>query len=200
MSTMLEGTGTDEVGVGAPSLSVSCDVPDSYVQMARATSGLKYPIEVGAVANFDLPVTGSSGAPSTEWTAWPLVEAMPEDGIVFWLLRGDVAFDYKNIPQAGEWFDPSNYVFLAPQSSGVGARDASPGSATTRAAAFKPSDTMGSPWRNTMVWARMLPVTNADGTISNEPPYLVAYGFAGKGAPPVDDLSVMLESLAVSYQ
>lgn len=196
MATVVENRGEDQVGVGALPFQVRWSVPPGYKHLPRAAPALGYPIEVGAVANYDLPVTGAAQSPKTEWSVWPLVEYMPEDGLIFWVLRGDVAFDYEKIPSAGEWFDPSSYVFLGAEGASA---DAQPGEVSSTLTPFGTRDAMGSPWINASVWARMVPVATADGQVGKTPQYLVAYCFAGKVGAPLEDADEMLGSLSVVY-
>jgi hypothetical protein len=198
MGNIVRSRGEDEVGVKSVPFEAEIELPDGYQHLSQAAPALKYPIELVAAANYDLPVTGASGTPPTEWSAWPLVEQMPEDGLIFWLLRGDVAFDYEKMPDAGDWFDPQAYVFLGGAASGA-SESAPAGGVASRQAPFGMGDIMGSPWMNASVWARLIPLATAEGEISNEPPYLSAYCFTGKGSPPTDDANAILGSLAVNY-
>jgi hypothetical protein len=199
MSITVTGQGQDQVGVGEAPFEVSLEIPDDYHHLSQAAPALKYPIEIATAANFDIPVTGSPDAPETEYKVWPSVDSMPEDGLIFWLLRGDVAFDYQKVPAAGIWFEPEGYVFLGSAGSATAQSSAAPGEAASTAQPFGMSDAMGSQWANAFVWARLIPVAGPDGEIAEEPPYLVTYCFAGRGGAPMEDADELLTSVSVRY-
>lgn len=185
--------------VGAQ-FEISLEIPDGFRHTARTTPNLAYPIELAVLANWDLPATEPADVEPKHPASFPRIDLIGPDGVVLWVLRGDVALDYEVVPQMGDWFSPQSYRYLAPpvvfESPGelesMKGLQASPTS-------FGDDDLMGSWWPSVRMWGRLIPLTENTGKIASRPPYLIAYGFAGNGKPPLGALNDAVTSLTPTY-
>jgi hypothetical protein len=183
--------------VGA-TFEISLEVPDGFSFKPRTALDLAYPIELGVLANWDLPPT-ESVEPQLPAT-WPRIDLMGPDGAVLWVLRGDVALDYSVVPQMGDWFLAKRYRYVAPPAVFEEVPEgASTAGIQAAPAPFSNADEMGSFWKGVRVWGRLIPLTGKAGGIGARPPYLVAYGFAGSGNPPVEALNQAVTSIEPNY-
>lgn len=183
------------VGSDRP-FNVDVDVPNGYFHNPAVTPSLVYPIEVAAIANWNIPVSSDDG----DGDAWPRVDLIPDSGVLLWILQGDVRFDYKEMPSQGNWFIPAAYTYLSATSEDT-SRPPTPGTPEVVAheRGISSADRMESPWAGCSTWGRLTPLTEPNGETAERPPYLVLYVFAGTGSPPLDEVNQMIGSLAVRY-
>jgi hypothetical protein len=183
--------------IGSPhGYNLSIDVPDGYSYHSRVAPTLLYPVEVAAIANWDIPVNeGDDGAAE----AWPRIDLMPKSGVLLWILQGDVGYDYQAMPGQGEWFVPPSYTYLAPEGpSVIPATAAAPAVVGTERALGGP-ERFASPWTGSNIWARLVPLAGPEGETPEQPPYLMLYQFAGTGEAPTEDVDAMVTSMKVVY-
>lgn len=177
---------------------ISLEVPDGFSFKPRTAMDLAYPIELAVLANWDLPPT-ESVEPQLPAT-WPRIDLMDPDGAVLWVLRGDVGLDYSVLPQMGDWFHSQRYRYVAPPTAFESLpEDASTEGLQASPTPFGSADEMGSFWQGVQVWGRLMPLAENAGGIGARPPYLVAYGFAGSGNPPIEALNQAVTSIEPSY-
>lgn len=176
----------------AEPFNVELDVPEGFDHASRVTPELIYPVEVAAISNWSVP-------PNTD-DAWPRVDVIPEGGLLLWIVRGDVAFDYQEMPSQGDWFEPAAYTYMNASEKEPSGRP-SPGEPEVIEAqrALSGSDRVENPWTGANTWARFVPLTDSAGQPRERPPYLVIYVFSGGEEPPLDEISRMVETLTVRY-
>lgn len=179
-------------------VTVRVEIPSNFGSRQRAVPSLGYPIEVAVVANWDIPDTPTSDELPDSPPAWPRVDLLPDNGVLFWLVRGAVEFDEETEPDDASRFRPSDYVYLAPKSLTTGAAAESQG-VRTEEPALSVEDEQRSWWPNARMWGRRMPLTDAKGTRTARPLYLQLYAFAGPRTD-VQYLDGVLSSLQVSYE
>ena len=189
---------TDRAPLVNAGFEVSLELPDGFSFRRRAASDLKYPVEIAAVANWDAPDTAATSG--TPWDDWPRIDFMPGNGVLLWIVRGDVSYDNQILPTEVGWFDPNRQPYLPLRGSGSK-------SATTPAGAgiepypsqFGLSDSREfDEWPNATSWSRLMPLAGNSGQRRAAPPYLQIYGFAGHGDAPLQKLTDALTSIEVS--
>jgi hypothetical protein len=175
------------------------DVPDGFTCRTLTNAVLSYPVEITAIANWNVPPTLKADPTVPERArAWPRVDLMPAGGELLWLLRGSIAFDYSVYPGQSGWFNPGEAVYLAPKDVAASAV-AAPG-VETRPSSLSESERITEAWPETDVWNRILPLTDKEGSKPDEPTYLVAYAFVKTGSGELETLNTTLESIEVTYE
>lgn len=176
-------------------ITVDMTVPGGIEYRRRSVPGLGYPIEVATFSNWQIPDTPEAEELTNSPPAWPRVDLLPNDGVLLWLLRGAIAFDYEIEPEEAAAFNPSQFVYLAP--GDVGDLDAD--GVTTAVAPLSEEDEQSSWWSNARMWGRRVPLTDSSGSRVDQPMYLQLYAFVGSGVEDTNQIDSLLESLQIHY-
>lgn len=180
-------------------ITVSATVPEGFESRQRSVPGLGYPIEVATFANWQIPDTPDADELPHSLPAWPRVDLLPSSGVLLWLLRGAVSFDYEIEPEEAAAFNPSQFLYLAPPASVAASSEPGADGVSTVVPPLSGEDEQTSWWSNARMWARRIPLTDRGGSRIDQPLYLQFYAFVGSGVKNVNQIDSLLESLQVSY-
>jgi hypothetical protein len=180
-------------------LTVNMTVPEGVEYRRRSVPGLGYPIEVATFANWEIPDTPEAEEPTNSPPAWPRVDLLPSSGMLLWLLRGAVAFDFEIEPEEAAAFNPSQFVYLAPPGSVAANPNPEADGVTTTVLPLSGEDEQPSWWSTARMWGRRIPLTDPSGSRVDQPIYLQFYAFVGSGVNNVNQIDSLLESLQVNY-
>jgi hypothetical protein len=172
------------------------DIPSGYRAYERAGL-LLYPSELVAISNWDV----ASAKPSTVEVdgelpnGWPRLEVMPADGVLLWIVVGDVVQDNEVMPwESGGPLGVPGMTYLAPREVGPAAdrvnSDPQP---------LSDQDRRNSRWPGLLHWNRVVPLAGKDGEAEAEPLYLQLFAFAGERAGFAAPLANMTSSIGFSY-
>lgn len=169
------------------------DVPSGF-HLADRAGTLLYPREIAAVSNWDLSIAKPATS-GEDANGWPQLQYMPADGVLLWLVLGDVAQDNEVMPwESGGPLGVPDMTYLAP--TGAQAADSR---VARRVTALRESDRIGSRWDGVSQWIRVIPLADPSGEAEKEPLYLQIFAFAGSQAGYAAPLANASASLSFSY-
>lgn len=127
----------NEVTVINEVAGVECgfQVPDGFRYYDRLVPNLVYPLELGAVANVELPTT----SPNTPFDSRPRIDLLPPRGAVLWMVLGNIEGERTSDKEHRELFK------FRPK--GEGRKEG--------VAAFHDGDSASSRWENTRTWIKV---------------------------------------------
>lgn len=160
-----------------------------------ATKDLVYPIEFGALANWGVTPTDPQDAEESDaFGGWPRVDLIPSDGVLFWLLLGDVARDNEIEPwYGGGPLAQTKFEYLAPMGAEPGER------VVTQVTDLNGDDWTTSRWASVAAWDRVIPLADRSGEARIAPQFLQIRAFAGESATESPLLTGLLPSIRFEY-
>ena len=170
---------------------VSAEVPTGC-QTLPAAGTVVYPYQVGVVSNWDL-----GPEPRGRGHGWPPIERMPKDGMLMWLIMGDVAKDNTVEPWegGGPLGSPKHFDYLAPQP----AQDRAAGLVKTHAPPLSAADEQPGRWPGTRMWNRVICLADKAAVAQKEPYYLQILSFTGERFADGDSINAVVGSLQFEY-
>jgi len=170
---------------------VSAEVPSGF-QTLPAAGAVLYPYQVGVVSNWDL-----GPEPRGVGHGWPPIERMPEEGLLVWLIMGDVAKDNTVEPWegGGPLGSPKHFDYLAPKP----AREKATGLVKSKTPPLSAADEQQGRWPGTRMWNRVICLADRSAVAQKEPYYLQILSFAGERVAAPDSMNSIVESLQFEY-
>jgi len=180
--------------VFAPSevpVRVSAEVPSGLLTLPAAGT-VVYPYQVGVVSNWDL-----GPEPLGRGHGWPPIERMPADGMLVWMIMGDVAKDNTVEPWegGGPLGSPKHFDYLAPKP----AQERAAGLVKAKAPPLTAADEQPGRWPGTRMWNRVICLADKAAVAQKEPYYLQILSFAGESIASADGMNSIVESLQFEY-
>jgi hypothetical protein len=126
-----------EVTVRNEVAGVECglQIPDGFSFYERLVPNLVYPLELGAVANVELPAT----EPNTPFDSRPRIDLLPPRGAILWMVLGNIEGERASDQEHRELFK------FRPK--GAGHKEG--------VAAFDDGDSASSRWEATRTWIKV---------------------------------------------
>jgi hypothetical protein len=172
-------------------LEWSFEPPSSFKVLHRAVPPLGYPWEVAGAGDWDFPPNcPTTDAEKADYADVPRLDLMPERGVFLWLIVGDLQRDYEVEPRSGPPLIPGQFLAPTgkPAANGI----------STGVAPLGAGDRLND-GAHLSKWDRLVFLTEADGTPSEEPLYLMVKAYAGSGSPGMTGVNSLIVSLRFSY-
>lgn len=152
-------------------VEAALQVPDGFRYYERLVPNLVYPLELGALANTELPPS----EPNSPFDSRPRIDLLPPRGAVLWMILGN---------SEGERASDEQHRELFPFRAKGGGR--------TGVAAFNDGDSTSSPWENTRTWIKVSPLGDSK--------YCQFFAYAGDSPrAPFDALQDVMRTIRFAY-